>query len=230
MDYPATYSDGDRFGAVAGSEFFHDVLDVSFDRFFGYEEERGYVAISISSGYLLQNIDFALAQGFFTHMLGKMGRNFRGDVLLSCMHSADHLDELPAGHGFEHVAYGACLECATHLYISFKGGQHDDAGIRELGADGDHCIDAADVGQPEVHEGDVGLMLAETFYGLPSIGRFGHQEHVRFVLDDGCDSFPHERMVVDAEDSNWRGVAHLCSRFLSPDWGSNFSRVSQGSH
>jgi hypothetical protein len=34
-------------------------------------------------------------------------------------------------------------------------------------------------------------------------------------------------MVVDAEDTNWRGVAHLRSRFFSPACGSNFSRVSQ---
>ena len=50
MDYPAAYSDGDSFGAVAGSEFFHDVLDVSFDRLFGDEEERRYIGVSISSG------------------------------------------------------------------------------------------------------------------------------------------------------------------------------------
>src|SRR3981189_2492497 len=99
MDYPAAYSDPDSFGAVAGSEFFHDVLDVSFDRFFGDEEERRYIAISISSGYLLQDVHFALAQGFFSHMLGKMGRDFGGNVLFSRMHFADHIYKLPAGGG-----------------------------------------------------------------------------------------------------------------------------------
>src|ERR1700716_1914522 len=142
-------------------------------------------------------------------MLRKMGRDFRGNVLLSCMHSADHLDELPAGHSLEHVAYGACLECATNLYISFEGRKHDDAGIGELGANGDHCVDAADIGQPEVHERNIWPVLTEGLYGLASVGCFGDQEHVRFVLDDGCDSFPHERMVVDTQDSNWRGVVHL---------------------
>ena len=228
MDYPAAYSDGDSFGAVAGSEFFHDVLDMSFDGLFGDEEERRYIGVSISPGYLLQNIHFALTQGFVTHMLRKMGRDFRGDVLLSCMHPADHLDKLPAWHGLEHVAYSACLEGATDLYISFEGRKHDDAGIRELGANGDHCIDAADIGQSEVHERNVRPMLTETLYSLAPVGRLGDQEHVRFIPDDGCDSFPHERMVVDAEDSNWRGVAHLRSPFLSsPAFGSNFSRLSQ---
>ena len=203
MDYPTAYSDGDGFGPVACSELFHDVLDMSFDRFFGDEEERRYVSISVSAGYLLQDIHFALAQGFFTHMLGKVGGDFRGDVLLACMHFADHVDKLAAGHGFEHVAYGARPECATDLHISFEGGEHDDAGIWELGADGNHCIDAADIGQPEIHERDVWPMLAETLDGFPSVGRFGDQDHVGLIADDGCDSFPHERMVVDAEDTNW---------------------------
>src|SRR5271155_80852 len=228
LDYPAAYSNGDSFGAVAGSKFFHDVLNMPFHRLFGDEEERRYIAISISPGYLLQNIHFTLAQGFLTHMFRKMGRDFRRDVLPSCMHAADRLYKLSAGHSLEHVAYSACLERATDLYISFEGRKHDDAGICELGANGDHCIDAADIRQPEIHERNVWPMLTESLYGLASIGRFGHQQHVRLVLDDGCNSFPHEGMVVDAEDSNWCGVAHLSPRFLSPPAsGSNFSRLSQ---
>ena len=62
MNYSAAYTDGDRFGAVACPEFFHDVLDMSFDGFFGDEEEGRYVAISISSCNFLQNIHFTLAQ------------------------------------------------------------------------------------------------------------------------------------------------------------------------
>ena len=191
MDDPAAYSDGDRFGAVAGSEFFHDVLNMAFDCFFGDEEESRYIAVSISSGNLLENIHFALAQRFVTHVLGKMGRDFRGNVLLAGMHFADHLYKLPARHGLEHVAYRACLECAADLYISFKGRKHDDAGIGELGANGDHGIDTADIGQPEIHERNVWPMLTETLYSFSAIGCLGYQEHVRFIPDDGCDSFSH---------------------------------------
>ena len=61
MDDPPAYSDRDSFGAIAGSKFFHNVFDMSFDRFFGDEEEGRYVAISISSGYLLQNIHLSSA-------------------------------------------------------------------------------------------------------------------------------------------------------------------------
>ena len=93
----AAYSDGDRFGAVACPEFFHDVLDMSLDRLFGDEEESRNVAISISSGYLLKNIHLPLAQGFVTHMLREMGCDFGGNMLLSCVHFADRLYRVAAG-------------------------------------------------------------------------------------------------------------------------------------
>jgi hypothetical protein len=53
LNYSPAYSDGDSFRAVVRSEFFQDVLDMSFDCFFGDEEDGRYIAISISSGYLL---------------------------------------------------------------------------------------------------------------------------------------------------------------------------------
>src|SRR5260370_23077944 len=100
---------------------------MSFDRLFGDEEELRYVAISISSGYLLQNIHFALAQGFATQMFREMGRDFGGCVLLTCMHSTDHIYKLSPGHGLEHVACSACLECTAILSISFEGRKSNDA-------------------------------------------------------------------------------------------------------
>ena len=61
LNYSPAYCDGDSFGAVARPELFQDVLDVSFDGFFGDKEEDRYVAVSISSCYLLQNIHLSLA-------------------------------------------------------------------------------------------------------------------------------------------------------------------------
>ena len=61
LNYSAAYSDGNSLGAVARSEFFQDVLDMSFDCFFRDEEQGRYVAVSIPSGYLLQNIHLSLA-------------------------------------------------------------------------------------------------------------------------------------------------------------------------
>src|SRR5258708_39865367 len=98
---------------------------MSFHRLFGDEQKRRYVAISISAGYLLQNIHLTFAQRFITHMLSKMSRDFWRDVLLSCVHSADHLYKLPAGHGLEHVACSSCLKCATDLDISFESCKHN---------------------------------------------------------------------------------------------------------
>src|SRR5580704_13141335 len=113
-------------------------------------------------------------------MFRKMSRDFWGDVLLSCVRSADHLYKLPPRHGFKHVASSARLECTTNLNISFEGRKHNNARVFELCANGDHRINATDVGQPEVHERNVRTMFTEALYGLASTGCLSHQKHVRF--------------------------------------------------
>ena len=40
--------------------------------------------------------------------------------------------------------------------------------------------------------GNGGREASGMMYGLASVGCLGYQEHVRFIPDDGCDSFSHE--------------------------------------
>jgi hypothetical protein len=47
---PASNSDSDGLGAIAGAEFFHDVLDMSLHRFFRDEKERCDVAVGRRRG------------------------------------------------------------------------------------------------------------------------------------------------------------------------------------
>ena len=49
----------------------------------------------------------------------------------------------------------------------------------ELGADGDHCIDAADVGHPEIHERDVRPVITKTLNGFASAESPRLPTHVR---------------------------------------------------
>jgi hypothetical protein len=103
-----------------------------------------------------------------------------------------------------------------NLDITFEGCEHDDAGIRKLAANGNHGIDAPDIGQSEIHECNVRPMLAKTQYGISAAGRFSNQQHVWFIPDDGRDSFSHQRMIVDAQDPDLVRVAHSCSPFFWP--------------
>src|SRR5271170_962003 len=183
MDDAAPNSDGDGLGAIACTELFHDVLDMPLDRFLGDKKERGDVAVSISSGDLLKDLYFTITQRLITEMFGKLGRNLRGNVFFSGMHLADGVDELLSRHALEQVCLGPGLERALDLGISFKGREHNHARIGELGTYGDHCIDPANVRQPEVHERDVGPVLTKALDSLLPGGSLRNQQHVGLISD-----------------------------------------------
>lgn len=60
------------------------------------------------------------------------------------------------------------------------------------------CIDPAHVGKPKVHERDVRLMLSKHLNGVDAGGCLGHQKHVRLVVNDGCNPFAQQRVVINA--------------------------------
>src|ERR1700733_11523577 len=74
-------------------------------------------------------------------------------------------------------------------------------------------------------------MLPKSLNGFVSSGCLCDQLHVGFISDDGRNAFPHERMVINAEDSNPGGNPHFCTRFPLPCLGvSSLSRLSQRNH
>src|SRR5712691_7485300 len=87
----------------------------------------------------------------------------------------------------------------------------DDAGVRELRADRGHGVDAAHVRKAEVHERDVGPVLAEPLQPLLRGAGLGDQLHVALALDHRGDSLPQEGMVVDTEDADGGRSAHTLS-------------------
>ena len=95
-----------------------------------------------------------------------------------------------------------------NLYVSFERGQHDDARVRELRAYLNERVDAAHVREPQVHEGNVGAVLAEQLDSLAARCRLCHNRHVRLAVDDGGDTLPHQRVVVNTEDAYARLFTH----------------------
>src|ERR1035441_4527008 len=125
----ATNSDGNCFGAIAGSKLLHDVLDMALDGLFRDEQLCPDIAIPVSSCNLLKNFNLAIAQGLITQMFSKLGGDFMGNVLLSAVHFSNRLYKLSPGHALEHVSLRSCLKGSLDLDVSFKGRKHDDAGI-----------------------------------------------------------------------------------------------------
>ena len=52
-------------------------------------------------------------------------------------------------------------------------------------------------------------MLTETLNRLFTRRSLGHQPHIRLVIDHRRDAFPHQCVVVDAENSNALGFTHF---------------------
>src|ERR1700731_2893914 len=98
MYEPASNSDSDRLGAIACTEFLHDVLNMSLYCFLRDEKKRCDVAVSISSGDLLKDLNLSLAQRFSPKMLQELSCDLDRDVFLPRMHLADHIYELFSGH------------------------------------------------------------------------------------------------------------------------------------
>src|ERR1700677_1078470 len=117
---PASDSQSDGLGAIACAEFFHDVLDMPFHRFFRDEKQRCDVAIAIPPCDLLKNFDLSLAQRFISNMLAQLNRDLWRDLSLPRMHLADHINELFPGHAFEHVTLRSRLQRTLNLGVSFK--------------------------------------------------------------------------------------------------------------
>jgi len=166
MYEPASNSYSDGLGAIACTEFLHDVLNMSLYCFLRDEKECCDVAVSISCGDLLKDLNLSLAQRFSPKMLHELSCDLVRDVFLPPMHLADHIYELFSGHAFEHVASRSSLQRALNLGVSFKRRKHDHTGIRELCANGSQSVDAPHIRHPDIHECHVGLIFTKSLNGF----------------------------------------------------------------
>src|ERR1700733_15882158 len=161
LDDPSPDSNGNRLRAGAGAQFLHDVLDVNLDRLFGDVKARRDVAIPVATRDVAQNVDFTRGQGFVAQMLGQIAGHFGGHTLLSRVDLANHVQQFTGRHALEHITTGARLHGALDFHVALESGEHDDTSVREFRADANHDVDTADVGKPQVHQRNVGPMLAK---------------------------------------------------------------------
>src|SRR6266478_10013752 len=123
------------------------------------------------------------------------------NAFLPRMHLPDPFDQVLRRHALQHVPSRARLESAPDLDVAFERRQHDDARIGELRTDRGHRVDAAHVGKPQIHQGDVWTKLAEAEEGLMSAPGPGHELHVSLTLAQGGDPPSQHRADADAENT-----------------------------
>ena len=166
-------------------------------------------------GDVAQHLDLARSQGLLSRVLGELRRHVVRDPLAAGVDLADRLDQLPRRHALEQVAARAGRERALDLDVALEGREHDDASVGELGADGGERVDAAHVGQAQVHERHVGPLRPVLLDASRPVRRLGHELHVGLRVDQRADPLAQQRMVVHAQDSNTRCFGH-CRRPRPP--------------
>src|ERR1700761_3858157 len=163
---PTPNSNGDGFGAIAYTEFLHNVLNMPLHGLFRDKKKRGNVAVSISSGDLLKDLNLSLAQRLVSKMLHELNCDLGRNVFHPGMHLANHIYELFSGHVLEHVALRSRLKRAVNLGISFERCKPDHAGICKLCANGEQGVDATHIRHPDIHKCHVGSMITKFLNGF----------------------------------------------------------------
>src|SRR5215469_7791112 len=126
MDDSAAKGNGNRLGAIVGSEFFNNVFHMTFYRLFGNEEELGYFAVASAIRNFLQDVDLSFRERFGTHMFRELCCYLRRNAFPSRIYDAYYFHELLRRHALEHVALRTGLKCAPDLNIALKCSQHND--------------------------------------------------------------------------------------------------------
>jgi hypothetical protein len=133
----------------------------------------------------------------------------RGDAGLAGVDGADGVEQLVDGHSLEQIGAGSCLECAVDVLVAVEGGEDDEAGGGRFGADAGDGVDAAELGELQVHEGDVGSEGAVEGDGFESVGGFADDLDAGHDLEERDETLADDVVVVDDQDANWRGgVGH----------------------
>ena len=100
-------------------------------------------------------------------------------------------------HSLDDVAARARLQRLMDVFVALVRGEDDKiraAMARHQNADG---FDAADPGQAQVHERDVGQELFEELDGLLAAAGLGNHGHIGRGVDDGRNADTHDGVIVD---------------------------------
>jgi hypothetical protein len=72
----------------------------------------------------------------------------------------------------------------------------------ELLANLGYCFHAAHVGQAQIHQRHVGLMLPEKIEGILAIRSLGDYSHIRHGVEQGHEALPHDVVILHNHDSD----------------------------
>src|SRR5215472_7468 len=101
------------------------------------------------------------------------------------MYLANYFYKLPWRHTFQQIRPRSRFEHPSDIHLAVKRGQHDDAGLRKLGAYINHRLNSAFAGQAQIHHRAVRAVQPELRQGFLRVGGLADQLHLRLAVDDG---------------------------------------------
>jgi hypothetical protein len=129
------------------------------------------------------------------HVLGDTGTEHG----LAPSHGEHGPMEVVRARLLEQVAVRAHAQGGEHRVGVLVHGQHEDAGVGVSGADARSGLETVHAGHAEVHQDDVGDVLAHGSERLLTVAGHGHDGDVVEVVEHGPHTREEHRVVVDDE-------------------------------
>ena len=145
-------------------------------------------------------------------MVSQLGGDLRGYSLLTGMDSTDGVQEFSMHVSLQYVTPRTSFKSAQHLDVACVRRQDDDSGVGEFASNADDCLDAVQGRHLEIHQRYIRPVQSELFDSFLSVGGFRDQLHVGFSVDQRCDPFAEEGMVVDRKNPNRPESVRMGSR------------------
>jgi len=82
------------------------------------------------------------------------------------------------------------------------------------GMDRDRRINSTHVRKPQIHQGHVRLVLAKSLNAISAAGGFRYHHHVGLIANNSRKALVQQRMIVDAEDTDFLRGNHLSNSLL----------------
>src|SRR6185503_3184029 len=88
------------------------------------------------------------------------------------------------------------------LFITIVSSKYDYTRIRELSSNSSNGFDSTEDRHTQINQRHLWFMLAIQINGLLSIDSLSNHLHVRYSINQGDKTLPHDRLVVDYHDSD----------------------------
>src|ERR1700756_3838574 len=119
---------------------------------------------------MTKDLHLAIGKQLVGVVFRKLGCDLDRNSPSSRVNLANPIDQLARRHALKQVSSRTFCEGPANLVVAVESSQDDATCVGKFGTDGDHCVYAAHVRKPEIHESDVRLVLSKQLNRLACVG------------------------------------------------------------